>query len=275
MTQLLPDIPAEPKDGSFLYNSEWKERQRTALTAQVKHHFTEIGLEKMKEGQKYPYSMCDVLDTCMIHGFKEPKNEPQRWLDAIVVRPELTRRRVNACRDLFPEKLPVIQSPGLGIDLSNFHEDTMHDLPWMPQNEELRSCQEVLEGHASRTMWVKYSGDGVQEGVRFVSTSRFFAQKVLHELIDIYSFESCKMEAIWMRAFQMQQCNCNTATFAVGIRCLATDAIDINAQYKILFEKSCVSGSVQWNFTGPSSEDEFGTGVLVVMVKSETDEMEW
>jgi hypothetical protein len=274
LSQLLPDIPGEPEDGGFLYQVQWKDRLTKSMTDQVKHYFTEIGLEEMEDDPLYPFALCDILDVCFMHGLKDPETEPELWIDSVVIKPEVIRRRVNACRNAFPEKLCLVRGPSL-LDLSNFHTLLATVMPWCPESADLVRCQEVLLGCAIRTMWVKYNGDAILEGVRFLTTTRFFGQKVVSELLNIYSFEGCKIEAEWMRPSQLVQSNYNTATFAVCLKCTAAEADLINAAYKNLFEKTCVSGETEWKFAGGKMEDEFARGCLVLVARSDTDEMEW
>jgi hypothetical protein len=275
LTQLLPGEPGEPDDGAFLYRMEWADRLKTALNEEVKHFFTGIGLTMAEEAPLYPFALCDVLDTCVMHSFPNPESEPQRWIDQMILKPEIGRRRLNACRNAFPETRSLLLNPAPLLDLCNFHTILEESVEWKPSPEQLQSCSEVIAGNANRTMWVKYAGEGIVEGVRYVLTSQFLGQNVLHDLLSLYSFEGCTMDAWWMREREFFHWNSFGATFAMGVRCDAVDAATLNGEYELLVQKCCVSGRIEWRYGGVRTEDEFAKGFLVITAKSEADEMEW
>jgi hypothetical protein len=278
LTHLLPGIPGEPEDGGFLYRREWAEKLREGMTAQVKHYFSQIGedlAEGVGEEKVFPYPLCDILDNFMMHAIPPAQTPVQEWLRLVVIDPEIARRRVNACRENFPDELPAIHGPSPLIDLTNFHSLTGEAELWSPRAADLRSCKEVIEGNATRTMWVKYGGDCVLEGVKFITTERFLGQKVLQELLVLYRFEGCTFHVLWLSQLSAYRCDFRQVTFAVAIRCKAVEAGQVNADYRRLFEKCCVSGETQWSFTGPGSEDEFCNGFMVIAAKADDDDMEW
>lgn len=263
---LMPAVPEEPVQGSFLVRRTERERLDAWSIGWARQLLETAGVRTYERPQ-FPMRTCDTSCEWKVHGHVQPREDDamMQALFDIVEKREIVRRQINACRNVVrledEQRMPMVAEPS-ELTVETFAQRPT--TPWRLSEAETQQCLTLLTADVYFSKWTVYNGSGTVGAVRNFVVAEFYAGEVLRLLLDKYRFEeSCGVFTLWVEDSAREDVGVADAVFSIAVECDAAQYAAMSYQTQLVLNECCCADNV-YTTVEPLQPGQFGTGYLML-----------